>query len=146
MNLSGGTFAVGNGVGSAINNNSSATVNISGGQLEILSNKSWGAGAFYGRPTTVTLSGGLLAFYNSSAATTLGGTGAWGFNNGTSTFNLNGGTLSLPKFGGTGGNGVFNFNGGTLQMTASSSDFLNSAHSTANVKAGAQSSIPTATP
>jgi autotransporter-associated beta strand protein len=123
-NISNGTLNIAGGVLSAINNNSSATANISGGRVNILNGNTWTAGQYYQRPTTLNLTGGILAFYSDSGATTLGGTGGWNLNAGTSTINLGGGVLATPQFIYTSGAGTVNFNGGTLQTTASSSDFL----------------------
>jgi autotransporter-associated beta strand protein len=94
---------------------------------------------------SLTISGGNVAFY-SDAGTTAGGTGVIDLMNtsnasGTSTINLNGGTLTANQIKATSATGtrVINFNGGTLKAAGSGfgSTFLASAvASTANVRNG----------
>jgi hypothetical protein len=83
-------------------------------------------GQFYGRPVTVTQTGGNVVCY-SDAGVTRGGTGSLQFKNSSTTpiYHLNGGTLSIPAItwtaaggGSGGGNGTLSFNGGTLQITS----------------------------
>ena len=74
--------------------------------------------------------GGAVAFY-SDAGATVGGGGNLdldyaGSSSSSSTYNLNGGTLTVPQIiaSSTTGSSTFNFNGGTLIPTASSTTFL----------------------
>jgi autotransporter-associated beta strand protein len=74
--------------------------------------------------------GGAVTFF-SDAGVTLGGTGNLDLNYAgtffsSSTYNLNGGTLTVPQIivSGTLGSGIFNFNGGTLKPTASTTTFM----------------------
>lgn len=107
-----------------------ATLNVAdNAQIRIFSNRSIVMGQYYGRPVTVNQTGGFVGLY-SGIATTLGGTGSLAFKsaNTAATYNLAGGTLSIPAItrdalgsGAGGGNGILNFNGGTLQIT--SADF-----------------------
>ncbi|MEI7907990.1 MAG: hypothetical protein WCK77_00005 [Verrucomicrobiota bacterium] len=105
-------------------------MNVSGtAQVNLNSNGGILMGQYYGRPVTVTQSGGNVVCY-SDAGITRGGTGGGlrflGGNTATS-YNLNGGTLSIPAItyaasgsGAGGGNGTINFNGGILQVTSAS--------------------------
>jgi fibronectin-binding autotransporter adhesin len=75
-------------------------------------------------------SGGNVTYY-SDAGVTIGGTGNLDLNYGggassTSTYNLDGGTLTVPQVVATSANGssTFNFNGGTLKAAASSTTFM----------------------
>lgn len=97
-----------------------------GAQVNLNSNGNILMGQFYGRPVTVTQTGGNVVFY-SDAGVTKGGTGSLAFRSAstTPTYNLNGGTLSIPAItwtaaggGSGGGNGTLGFNGGTLQITS----------------------------
>ena len=103
-------------------------MNVSGTALvKVKSNGGILMGQYYGRPITVTQTGGDVVFY-SDAVGTKGGTGSLQFKSGstTPTYNLNGGTLSIPAIswaadtggGFGGGNGTLSFNGGTLQITS----------------------------
>lgn len=106
-----------------------ATLNIAdSAQIRIFSNRSIVMGQYYGRPVTVNQTGGFVGLY-SGIATTLGGTGSLAFKsaNTAATYNLSGGTLSIPAItrdavggGAGGGNGILNFDGGILQITSSS--------------------------
>ncbi|MEO5912613.1 MAG: autotransporter-associated beta strand repeat-containing protein [Luteolibacter sp.] len=92
----------------------------------------------------VNQSGGAVTFY-SDAGITVGGTGnldlqragAAASNN---TYNLNGGTLTVPQVASTAttGSRTFNFNGGTIKPTATSTTFFNLGAGTtrANVRNG----------
>ncbi len=125
LNITGGRLIAAAG-GSASNNNSAAAINITNGELAIVSNGTFTAGKFFGRTTNVTIgNGGKLAFY-SDAGTTLGGTGGWKVDGGATNFFLNtGGVISAPQFSSTVDNaGFVYFDGGTLQATASSTTFL----------------------
>lgn len=87
--------------------------------------------------------GGNVTFY-SDAGVTVGGGGNLDLNyaGGTdslSTYNLNGGTLTVPQIISTSGNGThrFNFNGGTLKAAAASTSFFASGVAdAANVRNG----------
>jgi hypothetical protein len=115
------------------NNGNAGTITVSGtAQLNLYNNGTIVFGQYYGRPTTVNQSGGTVAFY-SDAGSTLGGTGEVNLQNGTATYNLSGGLLSVPKIVSTGGSLAFTFNGGTLQTTGSSSDFFPTGHATVAV-------------
>ena len=74
--------------------------------------------------------GGNVTFY-SDAGVTVGGGGNLDLNyagvaSSTNTYNLNGGTLTVPQVVATSsaGNGTFNFKGGTLKSAASSATFM----------------------
>jgi autotransporter-associated beta strand protein len=74
--------------------------------------------------------GGNVTFY-SDAGVTVGGGGNLDLNyagvaTSTNTYNLNGGTLTVPQVVATSGtgNGTFNFNGGMLKTAASSATFM----------------------
>jgi autotransporter-associated beta strand protein len=72
--------------------------------------------------------GGNVTFF-SDAGTTVGGTGALDMNYGggaSQTYNLNGGTLTVPQIiaSSASGSSTFNFNGGTLKPTASTATYL----------------------
>ena len=74
--------------------------------------------------------GGAVTFY-SDAGVTVGGGGALDLNyaGGTSssnTYNLNGGTLTVPQIiaSSSAGSNTFNFNGGTLKPTANNATFM----------------------
>ena len=96
------------------------------GRILIAANKS-------GAKATLTVNGGQLSLGVPEAYTTSGdpACGVLWFGYGTSTVNLNGGTISMfgmnnngPKAGST-----FNFNGGTLQAVGDTTSFLTSAGS-----------------
>jgi autotransporter-associated beta strand protein len=95
-------------------------------------------------PKTFNQYGGNVTFY-SDFATTVGGGGNLdlmlsGVATSSNTYNLNGGTLTVPQVTSSSGNGtrIFNFNGGTLRPTASSTTFFNlgSGTTAANVRDG----------
>ncbi|HXR07382.1 MAG TPA: LamG-like jellyroll fold domain-containing protein [Candidatus Acidoferrum sp.] len=74
--------------------------------------------------------GGNVTFY-SDAGVTIGGGGNLDLNyagvaSSTNTYNLNGGTLTVPSVivTSSAGNSTFNFNGGTLESAASSTTFM----------------------
>lgn len=90
---------------------------------------------------------GTVTFYSDAGVTTSGSSGGiilgnqgvqpWEISSGTFTYNLNGGTLSVPKISKTSisGSGTFNFNGGTLKPTDSTTTFLQGI-TAANIQAG----------
>ena len=127
-NLSGGALNVSTGLATSQSQYSKAIINISGtGAINMLGNSTLLFGNYYGEPTTVNQTGGTVGFAS-------GSTGGLQINGeGTYTWNLTGGMLSLPQitWGGQAANntygvahGVLNFNGGILQTTASSSGFF----------------------
>jgi len=89
----------------------------------------------------VNQAGGAVTFY-SDAGVTAGGGGNLDLNyaggvSSSSTYNLNGGTLTVPQIVASSASGarVFNFNGGTLKAAVSGSSFFAAgAASTANVR------------
>ena len=105
-------------------------MNVSGSaQVNLVSNGGILMGQYYGRPVTVTQTGGNVVCFSDAAGTIRGGTGALKFLGGSTAaaYNLNGGTLSIPAItwsvatsGYGGGNGTINFNGGILQVTNAS--------------------------
>jgi autotransporter-associated beta strand protein len=95
--------------------------------------------------STVNQNGGAVTFY-SDGGTTVGGTGrlvmggtaGWGSSSGTYTYNLNGGTLTVPSIGtdsAVNPTKVFNFNGGTLRAAGNTNVFMGNL-SRANVRNG----------
>jgi fibronectin-binding autotransporter adhesin len=116
-------------------NNQTATMNITGGSLKIDNNSSVIFGGFFSRTGTITQSAGTVTFY-SDAGTTVGGTGAIYFDNnnntsgqgGVYTYNLNGGTLTVPQIinNGPGGTsaGIVVLNGGTLTPAGDTTAFI----------------------
>ena len=132
---------------------SSSSFNVSGSAVvNFVNNSQVTMSQYYGRPSTIDQSGGLVTFY-SDAGMTPGGTGGILINGngaGNMVYNLNGGTLNMPPMSYTpnqagaygGGSGVFNFNGGVLQTSESSGDYLlgltgtNGLELTTNVGAG----------
>ena len=120
----------------APDNNETATMTISGsGNLKIDNNSLLIFGKNGNRTATITQSGGNVTFY-SDAGTTAGGTGGIYFVNQSNTanaamvytYNLNGGTLTVPQIvnNGPGGTsaGILNLNGGTLKATGDTSAFI----------------------
>ena len=107
-----------------------ATVRHNSGALNLRNNASivFGQNGIAGSGNAFDQNGGTVTFY-SDAGITLGGTGSLNLGNaggGTNTYNLNGGTLTVPqvrKAGGT-STATFNFNGGTLKPTANSTTFM----------------------
>lgn len=94
-------------------------------------------------PNVVNQLGGTVSFY-SDAGATLGGGGNLDLNyaggaSSRATYNLDGGTLTVPQViaSSTGGTRVFNFNGGTLKPSVSGpSFFATGVASAANVRNG----------
>lgn len=89
----------------------------------------------------VNQSGGSVTFY-SDAGVTLGGGGSLDLNysgptNSTSTYNLNGGTLTVPQIisSVSTGSHTFNFSGGTLKSTGNNASFMQGL-TAANVRSG----------
>ena len=119
----------------APDNNETATMTISGGSLKIDNNSLLIFGKNGNRTATITQSGGNVTFY-SDAGTTVGGTGGIYFVNQSNTanaalvytYNLNGGTLTVPQIvnNGPGGTsaGILILNGGTLKPTADTFAFI----------------------
>jgi len=104
-------------------------ININGGALNLMNNSklklarnvNHGGNAF---AHVINQTGGQVTFY-ADAGITPGGTGFLDLQDtgaaaGTSTYNLNGGVLTIPSIISTGttGNRLFNFNGGTLKAAA----------------------------
>ncbi|MFN3407502.1 MAG: beta strand repeat-containing protein [Limisphaerales bacterium] len=91
--------------------------------------------------------GGTVTFYSDAGFTVggfggivlgnVGGPNPWETSTGTFTYNLNGGTLTVPQISKVSApaTGVFNFNGGTLKPTTSLATFLQGL-SSANILAG----------
>lgn len=106
------------------------TFTVNSGSVNLLNNSSivFGSGGNHTGASTFTQNGGTVTLY-SDGGTTVGGTGSMnmgsGGSSGTYTYNLNGGTLTVPKVQKTGGgNATFNFNGGTLKAAAASDAFM----------------------
>ncbi len=102
-----------------------------GADLQMQNNTQMRASVAKGNTTTnvVNHNGGSVTFY-SDAGATVGGTGYLDMQfagSGSMTYNLNGGTLTVPRISSTanGGARVFNLNGGTLQAAASTATFFN---------------------
>ncbi len=90
--------------------------------------------------STFDQNGGSVTFY-SDEGVTVGGTGSLNIGNagsGTYTYNLNGGTLTVPQIRKVGGSGfsTFNFNGGKVVAAASSANFMEGLDA-ANIQADA---------
>ena len=105
-------------------------VTLNSGQINLRNNAPIIFGAQYNNSGTSTFNqlGGNVTFY-SDDGTTVGGAGSLNMCNagyGTYTYNLNGGTLTVPSITVAGGTGTttFNFNGGTLKAAASSTNFM----------------------
>jgi autotransporter-associated beta strand protein len=82
-------------------------------------------------PNVVNQNGGTVTFYSDNG-TTIGGTGDLDLQRAgavasVNTYNLNGGTLTVPRIvsSATTGTRTFNFNGGTLRAAGSSATFIN---------------------
>ena len=107
-------------------NAGTGVMNVGGSaQINIENNQNLAMGYYYARVSTVNQTGGNVTFYSDTGSTT-GGTGSLLFAGGQGTYNLNGGTLSLPTVGwlsagggAGGGNGTINLSGGVLQITSS---------------------------
>jgi autotransporter-associated beta strand protein/T5SS/PEP-CTERM-associated repeat protein len=150
-NLSGGSLSVSNNIFIGKELGSSGTVNMTGGtmttsdKLQIGHNQSTGA---------VTQSGGTVNVQNevyvgnettntSVGTYTLSGTGILnvgneiivGRDNGTGTFNLDGGTVNAAKISGGTGSATVNFNGGVLKAKRDEANVIENLD-TANVESG----------
>ncbi|MGN6370263.1 MAG: autotransporter-associated beta strand repeat-containing protein, partial [Phycisphaerae bacterium] len=118
------------------------TVNMSGGNINLFNNTliSFGANGL-ASDGTFNQSGGNVTFYSNTTA--VGGTGliSLGRNasaSGIYTYNLNGGTLTVPqitKTASTSNTAIFNFNGGTLKAAVATSTWIHDIDQ-ANVQAG----------
>jgi autotransporter-associated beta strand protein len=146
LNINGGKFSMGTTsekwmvVGRAGSGNQ--TINIGSGTLSFNSNSKLKS-AFTGTSGNYAINqtGGVVAFYSDTAGTVLGGGGqidmnGWG-GTGSTTYNLDGGSLIVPQILATSTNGarVFNFGGGTLTFSGTGGMNLG-AGGVANVKAG----------
>ena len=117
-------------------------VNMTGGNINLFNNVpiNMGANNLVG-DGTFTQSAGNVTFYSNTTA--VGGTGILSLGRfatvaGTYTYNLNGGTLTVPTITATAGNGgtsIFNFNGGTLRAAKANTAFMTGL-SQANVGTG----------
>jgi MYXO-CTERM domain-containing protein len=150
LNIAGGTFNVGTTTAQKLNvgywDPVKSNVNVSSGNLNLNTNSSirFTEGGNGTSVNTFTMSGGNVTFYSDNA-TTVGGTGtlnlaAAATANFTNTFNLNGGTLTVPQIMATAtGNGsrIFNFNGGTLKAATDGQTLMTATAATrANVRNG----------
>ncbi|HEY7087549.1 MAG TPA: autotransporter-associated beta strand repeat-containing protein, partial [Tepidisphaeraceae bacterium] len=103
------------------------TVNMSGtAQINILNNGNIRMGVFDTAGGLWNHNGGAITFYSDNGAV-VGGTGALfvGSDAGASTFNLNGGTVTVPSVGhGGSGTGFFNFNGGVLKAARAGANLM----------------------
>jgi autotransporter-associated beta strand protein len=124
---------------------SSGTVTMSGGAINLQSNVSLVMGSNNtAGDGTFTQNGGTVTFY-SDAGLTKGGTGVLnigraGTLTSTYTYNLNGGTLSVPQITrntANTANGYFNFNGGTLQATQATTTWMQNLTAAAVLDGGA---------
>ena len=115
-----------------------------GADLQMQNHTQMRASVATGNTTTnvVNHNGGSVTFY-SDGGTTVGGTGYLDMQfagSGSMTYNLNGGTLTVPRISSTanGGARVFNFNGGTLKATGATTAFfsLGTGSARANVRNG----------
>ena len=110
--------------------NATGQVNMSGSAILNLwanANISLGANAYAANATFVQ-NGGTVTFY-SDAGNTPGGTGTLYLGKSTAlssnyTYNLNGGTLTVPAITSFGGNSLFYFNGGSLVAAAAAPQLL----------------------
>jgi autotransporter-associated beta strand protein/T5SS/PEP-CTERM-associated repeat protein len=150
-NLSGGSLSAANNIFIGKEQGSSGTLNMTGGtmttsdKLQIGHNQSTGA---------VTQSGGTVNVQNevyvgnettntSVGTYTLSGTGILnvgneiivGRDNGTGTFNLDGGTVNAAKISGGTGSATVNFNGGVLEAKRDEANVIENLD-TANVESG----------
>jgi autotransporter-associated beta strand protein len=107
-----------------------ADLTLNSGQINLLNNAEirFGENSNNSGISAFNQNGGTVTFY-SDGGTNVGGTGSLNIGNagaGTYTYNLNGGTLTVPQIrkAGAGGSGTFNFNGGTLKAAASSTTFM----------------------
>ena len=147
ININGGTFNVGTAntkwLQLGVWDTTVSVINVTNGNLNLNAGTSIkfnlqnSSGAH-----TINQYGGAVTFY-SDFATTVGGGGAIDFryasgSTGANTYNLNGGTLTVPQIiaSQTTGTRAFNFNGGTLKPTAANASFFASGvASAANVLA-----------
>jgi fibronectin-binding autotransporter adhesin len=111
-----------------INGNGSGTVLVNGGTLNVDGRILMAANAG-SAVSTLTINSGAINLGNAGQYTSSGdpSNGVLWLGQGTSTINLNGGTLSmyqLKSSGAIGAASTFNFNGGTLAAVASNSNFL----------------------
>lgn len=149
LNVSGGTFNTGTTSAKWLHigywDTTKGVINVSSGNLNLNSsssikfNRETGTGA-----NVINQTGGNITYYSDNA-TTVGGSGdldmmlkgAAGSNN---TYNLNGGTLTVPRIISTTNNGTrtFNFNGGTLKAASNQAAFLSlgTGNARANVRNG----------
>ncbi len=152
FNMQGGLVTV-NSLGGAhfevaVFGTASGTVNQADGDVQLFNNANIQMGGFPGQNDAAGLdsgsgvynqNGGTITFY-SDAGFTLGGTGHLALGEGLSrtgtyTYNLNGGTLTVPSIVSFSGTSVFNFNGGLLVAPASTTTFMQGL-TAANVEAG----------
>lgn len=112
------------------------------GQINLRNNASISFGNQWNNSGVSTFdhNGGSVTFYSDNG-TTVGGTGSLDLNTagtGTYTYNLNGGTLTVPRIQKAGGSGTatFNFNGGTLKAAGNATNFMENL-TAANIQAGA---------
>ena len=136
LTVSGGTFNVGTAATKWLMvgrwDTSKGQLDVTSGSVNLLNNTAikMNADGTVGA-NVINQSGGAVTFY-SDAGTTAGGAGhldmqrvgAAASNN---TYNLNGGTLTVPQIisSATTGTRTFNFNGGTLKAPATSATFMN---------------------
>ncbi len=129
----GGGLSLANGGGGSVHAgvtiNPGATVRIeNNGEVAFI------RGSWTGGSGVITQNGGSVTFYSDSG-TAVGGTGFLDMQNtqsgGASTYNLNGGTLQVPRIdmgsgavGGAYANRTFNFNGGLLKATGNQIVFI----------------------
>ena len=149
LNITGGTFNVATTATKWLRvgqwDTAKAEIDISGGNLNlnqgssIKMDQNTGVGA-----DVINQNGGNITFY-SDFATTVGGGGdldmmLGGAATSNTTYNLNGGVLTVPAIHSTTNNGsrTFNFNGGVLQPTANNAAFitLGTGTAVANVRNG----------
>jgi fibronectin-binding autotransporter adhesin len=136
--VAGGTLAVTGSVATSnLNVNNSAALAISGsGSIKVTNNLQVLNGTLTLGDSGIVLTD--VASLNMGSITQNGGTfiatDGLGINPGA-TYNLNGGTLSVPYQSSNGASATFNFNGGTLQPTADSTSFTQG-QTTFNVQTG----------
>lgn len=151
INVSGGSFNHGTVSGTGNLNlgsfaGTSGVVNVSGGTLTLQNNSSltFSDVNSVAATGTFTISGGAVTFY-SDAGTTVGGTGIIdlkkGTGTGTSTINLDGGTLTANQIKASNATGprVINFNSGTLKAAGNgfaATFFATGVATAANVRNG----------
>ncbi len=148
VTLSGGTLNVGTGTKRQVQlghfDNGSSTVTVESGNLNLNANtdikfKTAGGGGTH----IMNLNGGAITSYSDNQ-TTADGAGVVDLRSvsstATTTFNLNGGTLTIREVITTNNDGTatFNFNGGTLRATGDTVNFVNlgGASQSANILGG----------